>query len=125
MYGAHGLSRFLSYRSKCTGSPPPNPKADFVPNWRPALAMVRLLYGGGNRNSWITLIFDTYNKLSNNSLINRLLIVNGSWLMAQGTWLMPQGSLLKAHGSWPRKFWRWAPQAPGPRIISFFLGHEP
>ena len=31
----------------------------------------------------------------NNSVINRLLMVNGSWLMAQGSWLMPQGSCLK------------------------------
>ena len=33
---------------------------------------------------------------SNNSLINRLLMVTGSWLMAQGSWLIPQDSWLKA-----------------------------
>ena len=38
--------------------------------------------------------------------IQRLLMMNGSSLMAQGSWLMPQGSCLKAHGSWPRNIWR-------------------
>ena len=42
---------------------------------------------------------NTYNKYSNNSLINRLLMVSGSWPMAQG-------SCLKARGSRPRKMWR-------------------
>ena len=40
--------------------------------------------------------FGTYNIESNKSVINRLLVVSASWLMAQGPWLMPQGPLPKA-----------------------------
>ena len=51
-----------------------------------------------------------------NQLINRLLMVNGSWLMAQGTWLMTQGSLLMANEILPQ----------GPRVHEpWALSHEP
>ena len=38
---------------------------------------------------------NTYNIYLNNSLINRLLMLNGSWLMAQGSRLVPQGMSLE------------------------------
>ena len=66
------------------------------------------------------IIPNTYDKSSNYSLVNRSLMVNGSWLMDQGSWLMHQGLWLKAHGSWPRQNWLWVPQALGPSA-KFFL----
>ena len=56
----------------------------------------------------------------------RLLMMNGSSLMAQGSWLIPQGLCLKAHGSWPRNIWRQGLGPGGPRT-NFFLAmrHEP
>ena len=53
------------------------------------------------------ITFSTYIKWSNNSLIQRLLMVK-----AYSCLLLPQGLWLKAHGSWPRQIWRWVPQAP-------------
>ena len=37
------------------------------------------------------LIHDTYNMQSKNSLVNRILMVDGSWLMAQGSPARPWG----------------------------------
>ena len=56
-----------------------------------------------------------------NSSIKRLLIVNGSLLIAQGSWL-------KAYGSCPIGPARPGPdlgRTPGPRGRAGFLGHEP
>ena len=71
----------------------------------------------GNRNSWI--IPDTYNRESNTSLINRLLMVTGSWLKAHGSCLKARGSRLMA-----KKNLALGPQAPLPWRRTF-LGHEP
>ena len=75
------------------------------------------------------LLPTAYYLLHNNLLINRLLMVTGSWLMAHGSWLESDGSCFKARGSGPmadgeEKVWRGVPQAMGPRGKPF-LGHEP
>ena len=76
-------------------------------------------YKGGRQNSRI--ILNTYNKYSNNLLINRLFMCSGSWFKAHGLCLKARASKLMAHGQ--EKFGAGSPRS-GP-WRPFSLDHEP